>query len=313
MTRCRAQAYQLTQFYAAPTFLNPAFAGAGTCERLTANYRIQWPAIPGAFRTYLLSFDHGIPKKKCGIGFLFTNDKAGSGNLRSTSFNGQYSYQIRLSRAWAFNAGLEAGYAVRNYDFNKYLFGDEIAYGTSTSVEQPLYQHKGYLDLSSGVLFYSEKNWIGLSTRHLNQPNQALVGERSPLPVLYSFHGGRTIPIVSRGEAGKSFTYITPAFNYRAEKKFDQFDVGLYYSSHQLVVGMWYRGIPLFKAYKPGYQNNDALALLAGVTVQRFKFGYSYDITISRLADSTGGSHEISLTYQFCKRTMKSAIPCPKF
>ena len=310
---CFGQAYQLTQFYAAPTFLNPAFAGAGTCARLVTNYRVQWPSIPGAFRTSLVAFDHAIPKKKIGIGFLFTNDKAGSGNLRSTSFNAQYSYQVMLTREWAFNAGFEAGYAVRNYDFNKFIFGDQIAYGTATSVEQPIYDRSRYLDLSSGILLYSEKTWIGFSTRHLNQPNQGLVSEDSRLPILYSIHAGRTIPIANRDEAGKTYTYITPAFNYRAEKKFDQFDIGLYYTNHQFVLGAWYRGIPIFKAYKPGYQNNDALAFLAGLTIDRFKFGYSYDITISRLAGSTAGSHEISLAYKFCKWTRKSAIPCPKF
>ena len=148
VTACFAQAYQFTQFYAAPTFLNPAFAGAGTCERVVTNYRIQWPSIPGGFRTYLLSFDHSIPRKKSGIGFLFANDKAGSGNLRSTSFNAQYSYQVIVSRKWMFNSGFEAGYAIRNYDFNKYIFGDQIAYGTATSVEQPIYEHQRYLDLS---------------------------------------------------------------------------------------------------------------------------------------------------------------------
>lgn len=310
---CFAQAYQFTQFYAAPTFLNPAFAGAGTCARLTTNYRIQWPSIPGAFRTYLLAFDHDIAKKKSGIGFLFTNDKAGSGNLRSTGFNAQYAYHLVLSRKWVFNAGFEAGYAVRNYDFNKFIFGDQIAYGTATSVEQPTYERRGYLDLSSGMLLYSEQTWIGFSARHLNQPNQALVSEESRLPILFSVHAGRKITVVYRGESGKTFTYFTPAFNYRAEKKFDQLDIGTYYTFDPLVVGVWYRGIPIFKAYKPGYQNNDAIAFLAGVTIDRLKFGYSYDITISRLAGYTGGSHELSISYQFCNWVRKSAIPCPKF
>lgn len=310
---CFAQAYQLTQFYAAPTFLNPAFAGAGVCARLVTNHRVQWPSIPGAFKTDLVAFDHGLPKEKCGIGFIFTNDRAGSGNLRATTFSGQYSYQLVLSREWVFNAGLEAGFASRNYDFNKYVFGDQIAYGTATSVEQPTYDRAFYFDVSSGVLLYSEKNWIGFSTRHLNQPNQALVTEESRLPILFSVHGGRTIQRSHHGEAGKTLTYFTPAFNYRAEKKFDQLDLGFYYTNHQFVLGAWYRGIPIFKAYKKGYQNNDALALLMGLTIQRFKFGYSHDITISRLAGSTAGAHEISLAYQFCKRSRKSAIPCPKF
>lgn len=311
--RGHAQAYQFTQFYASPTFLNPAFAGAGTCQRVTTNYRIQWPSIPGAFRTFLFAFDHSIPKKKSGIGFLFTNDKAGSGNLRATGFNAQYSYQMQITRAWYFNAGAEAGYVSRNYDFNKYLFGDQIAYGTSTTVEQPVYERHGYLDLSSGVVLYSENTWFGFSARHLNQPNQALVTDESRLPVLYSLHTGWTIKLRHYGDKGKEYRYLKPAFNYRAERKFDQVDIGLYTNYSDVVFGVWYRGIPLFKAYKRGYQNNDALAFLVGCTVDRFKFGYSYDITISRLAGNTGGSHELSMTYQFCKRTMKSAIPCPKF
>jgi type IX secretion system PorP/SprF family membrane protein len=328
----------MTQFYAAPTFLNPAFTGADACARLTTNYRIQWPSVPGAFRTYLLAFDHRIERKNSGIGFLFTNDKAGSGNLRSTNFNAQYSYQLQLSRVWAFNAGCEAGYAERNYDFNKFIFGDQIAYGTATSVEQPLNDKVRYLDLSSGALLYSDKSWVGFSAHHLNQPNQALVGEKSPLPILYSVHGGWVLPITAKGEAGKIFAKhsITAAFNYRAEKKFDQVDIGCYYaytgvvqniwpglekelpkkSYASFVVGIWYRGIPVLKAYKPGYPNDDALAFLVGMTVDRFKFGYSYDVTISWLAGSTGNAHELSICYQFCDPTAKkrrSAIPCPKF
>mgnify|MGYP001600430162 CR=1 FL=1 len=336
---CHAQAYQLTQFYAAPTFLSPAFAGSGACERITTNYRIQWSSIPGAFRTYLLSFDHSIPKKNSGIGFLFVNDKAGSGNLRSTTFNAQYSYQLQLTRAWVFNAGFEAGYAERNYDFNKFIFGDQIAHGTATSVEQPIYNKVRYLDLSSGILLYSESTWFGFSARHLNRPNQALVSEESRLPILYSVHGGWVIPITNKGEAGRVFTKhrVTPAFNYRAEKKFDKLDIGYYYAYRSfveniwpglgkelpnknayatIVLGIWYRGIPLLKAYQPGYRNDYALSLLAGMTIDRIKLGYSYDITISRLAGFTAGAQEISLSYQFCDPEMKkrkSAIPCPKF
>ncbi|MBI2269209.1 MAG: type IX secretion system membrane protein PorP/SprF [Bacteroidetes bacterium] len=319
-TTCFAQAYQFTQFYASPTFLNPAFVGSGNvCSRITTNYRIQWPSIPGAFKTYLLAYDHSISKTNSGIGFIFANDRAGSGNLRSTSLGAQYSYQLTLSRKWAFNAGFEAGYAMRNYDFNKYVFGDQIAYGTPTSIEQSGNDQVQYLDFSSGFVLYSEKIWAGFSARHLNQPNQALQGGISRLPVLYSVHGGYVIPIAIDGEDGASKGKnhsVTTAFNYRSENKFDQVDIGVYYTYYrQLVFGVWYRGIPLLKAYKRGYPNNDAIAFLVGTTIDRFKFGYSYDVTISWLAGYTAGAHEISLSYQFCpsKKFRKSAIPCPKF
>ncbi|MBI2967253.1 MAG: type IX secretion system membrane protein PorP/SprF [Bacteroidetes bacterium] len=318
-TYCFAQTYQITQYYAAPTFINPAFAGSGVCARLTTNYRVQWPSIPGAFSTYLFSFDHSIVKKNSGIGFLFVNDRAGAGNLRTTGFNAQYSYQLKLSRKWAFNAGFEAGFTQRNYDFNKYIFGDQIAFGTSTSVTQPAHDKVQYPDLSAGMLLYSEKIWIGFSGRHLNMPNQGLTSNESRLPILYSVHGGWVFRVSHKEEVGRAFTKqtITPAFNYRFEKKFVQLDIGCYYNYHLFVIGVWYRGLPVVKTYKqPAYKNNDALAILAGIVFNQVKFAYSYDLTVSRLAGSTAGAHEISISYQFCDPTnkrWKAVVPCAKF
>ena|ERR1035437_3308836 len=70
-----AQHYQFSQFYAAQTYLNPAFAGSSGCTRLMTTYRDQWPAVPGTFVTSQISFDHYIKEMKSGIGILFFNDK----------------------------------------------------------------------------------------------------------------------------------------------------------------------------------------------------------------------------------------------
>ena len=63
----KAQHYQFSQFYAAPTHLNPAFAGAHVCSRFTMNYRSQWAGIPGGFTTYQAAFDHYFRRTKSGI------------------------------------------------------------------------------------------------------------------------------------------------------------------------------------------------------------------------------------------------------
>ncbi|MCB0784426.1 MAG: type IX secretion system membrane protein PorP/SprF, partial [Flavobacteriales bacterium] len=46
-----AQDAHFTQFYATPTYLNPAFAGTTLQTRFGAIYRDQWPSIPGSFVT----------------------------------------------------------------------------------------------------------------------------------------------------------------------------------------------------------------------------------------------------------------------
>jgi hypothetical protein len=45
-----AQDPQYSQFYAAPLYLNPAFAGATGQNRIGINYRNQWPAIDANFQ-----------------------------------------------------------------------------------------------------------------------------------------------------------------------------------------------------------------------------------------------------------------------
>jgi hypothetical protein len=62
---------------------------------------------------------------------------------------------------------------------------------------------------------------------------------------------------------------------------------------------------------------NDAVILLVGYKTRQFNIGYSYDFTTSRLITSTGGAHEVSISYTFSgpkqkKRTNKM-VPCPEF
>ena len=156
-------------------------------------------------------------------------------------------------------------------------------------------------------------------------PNQSFLGDNSSLPINYSFHSGVKIRIGSSVKSKKGILrqYISPLINIRKQSKFYQLDIGVNYIYHQIFFGVWYRGIPPLKAYNPSYINHDAVALLFGLTnISRLNIGYSYDFTISQLGERTsGGAHEISLTYQFCdykklkgkKRKPRLLLPCPKF
>lgn len=137
------------------------------------------------------------------------------------------------------------------------------------------------------------------------------------LPMKLSVHGGYKYLIAGDEDDQHGAKYILPTFMYKAQAKFDQVDIGLYYLANKFTLGFWYRGIPGFKKYKDGYPNNDALVFLAGVKHDRFSMGYSYDFTISWLRGSTEGAHEITLSYEFCKLKKKKrrgvVVACPKF
>lgn len=318
----KSQHYQFSQFYAAPTYLNPAFTGAHVCSRLTMNYRSQWSGIPGGFTTYQASFDHYFRKIKSGLGVQLFNDRAGPGGLQTSQVSGLYAYETRLNKTMMLRAGFSAGSVQRTANYNAYIFGDQLENGESgTTAEQLAIEGTRYFDVGSGILIYSKSWWAGLSSSHMNRPNQSLLNNMSPLPPETKLHAGYKYVIESfEGSKGKTGEhYATLAINYKKQAKFNQVDVGVYYNKNLFVAGIWYRGIPLLKR-KIAYENNDAVVFLFGLAIQRFKIGYSYDLTVSTLTNARSkGANELSVTYQFCQGKIKGRrkrnmlISCPKF
>ena len=68
-------------------------------------------------------------------------------------------------------------------------------------------------------------------------------------------------------------------------------NVGAHLDFGLIYTGAWFRHT---------FGNADAAILLLGVKKDWIKIGYSYDITVSKLASyNTGGSHELSLILNF--------------
>jgi len=315
-----AQDIQLTQFYSAPCFLNPAMAGTQSCGRLGMNYRKQWPGAANGYTSQLISYDSYVNSLHGGLGFLFTRDVAGTANYTTTSFSGLYNYQIQIDREWQACFGTQVGAVTKNVNFYNLTFGDQIARGGATATIENRPKRANYLDISNGIMLFSKDLWYGLSVHHINSPNETMIGGKSPLPREISLHGGERFKIGHKGgdirETDQSFTV---AANYKHQNKFDQVDIGGYFQKGELVAGLWYRGIPTFlKSYKPGYPNHDAVCLIIGYMTDRLRIGYSYDYTISWLLGDTNGAHEVTFSYQFCgyqkvKPRKRIVVSCPKF
>jgi type IX secretion system PorP/SprF family membrane protein len=214
---------------------------------------------------------------------------------------------------------LQIGYASRSVNYSKLIFNDQLSRGGEVATYEYYDGRKqGYSDLGSGLLFFTPNMWFGLALLHMNEPNQSLLEGESALPRQFNMHGGYRFKLRSGGMVRKSHQSIVAAFNYRAQAAFDQLDIGAYYERDPIFAGLWYRGLPV-KSYKPGYQNNDAIAVLVGFKAGDWRFGYSYDITMSRLAMNSGGAHEITTVFELAdKRKKKSmsrrrVVPCAKF
>ena len=298
-----AQDPEFTQFYANPLYLNPAFAGTANCPRLISNYRNQWPGISGTFVTFSASYDQHVDFLGGGVGILLTHDRAGQGTLNTTNISAIYSYNLNVNKDFSMRFALQPTFAQKALDGSKLTFGDMIdaRYGfiksTGETIGSPSVSN---FDISAGVLGFSKLYFFGLAVNHLTQPNEAFTTTGlSPIPMKFTVHAGATIPL--EGKTGNAS--ISPNIMYQRQGNFQQLNLGVYFTKGPIVGGLWYR-------------NKDAFIALVGIQQGKFKFGYSYDVTISRLSQKTAGSHEISVAYQMeCLSTKKkfSTISCPSF
>jgi type IX secretion system PorP/SprF family membrane protein len=319
-TAAVAQDPQLSQYYQAPLYLNPAFTGTTPNQRLVLNHRVQWPSLPQAFTTYALSYDMFVPELRSGFGILVTTDKMGSAGWRTTTESFLYSYKVKLTEKIVFSPAITFGYGTNGLDRSKLIMGDELRYnGETADVELRKLGRQGYFDFTSGFLVYSRKAWIGGSFSHMNRPNLSVLNEESRLPMKTAIHAGFRFDL-NNGIRGERTSYLTPSLMYRSQgPTFSQFDLAVNYHVDPVSIGLAYRG-KFFKKSVINSMENDAMVFFLGLYMKTLTIGYSYDFTISELQTASGGSHELSIVYEFRTKPANRAIkqkykliPCPTF
>jgi len=318
-----AQDPEFSQYYAAPLYLNPAFAGTTDDHRFMANYRNQWPNITRGYQTYAFSYDYNLHNYNSGVGFMLTTDKAGTAGLKSTELNFVYSYKFNIADKWVIASGLNFGYAFRSIDFNKLIFSDQLQFdanGNAPSDDPAAYNLSTakYFDFDAGLLAYNKTFWFGFAASHLNTPNRSLINEEAILPMKMTVHGGVRIPLYWGPFKKDRISVLSPSFVYKRQGNFDQLDVGAYFLYDPIVIGVWYRGIPVQQNVKDNI-SQDAVVVILGFNLAQVEFSYSYDFTISDLGPASGGTHELALKYKLAIQTSakhkrkQKFIPCPTF
>ncbi len=313
---------QFSQFYAAPLYLNPAFAGSIEMSRFGFNQRIQWPALAQTIKTSSAYIDHAIQGTAHGFGAIAVRHEESIAKLSYTYVGLQYSHMLELSGDWVFRMGVEGRVFQKDADFEELVFSNQIdivsgtVSGSSGEFFEGQWQRRGF-DLGAGGLLFSNNSWIGASVYHLTQPDDSFVDNDSKIPRFISFHAGHKFFLkqggrLSRLEYSFQERSVTLAANYKTQGPFAQMDIGFQTFLEPIYAGIWYRGIP---AGAVGTINRDeSVILLAGIQLRSgLNIGYSYDITVSELRGSTGGSHEISISMLFgnsLKRRRGTKLPC---
>lgn len=324
MQKAEGQIIQFSQFYAAPLFLAPSYAGECYGSRVSLNYRNQWPEV-GTFNTYALAYDQNLHKLNSGVGLMVLRDEAGEGALALTTIDICYSWWTHINREWIVRPGIGIKYNQRTVDFEKLVFGDMIndlgEVKNATTETEPL-TRRPYLDIQVSCIAASDKYWGGISVDHLLRPKASLYDDDSYHENMkVTLIGGAKIYVgapqtATKGRQSKEdMQNVTFTLLYDFTKQADNLSLGCYWHKDPFTLGCWLRGIPV-AVRAESYSNLDALTVMLGYKIFNLHIGYSYDFTIGHLLSSTGGSHELSVQYEFQPKAKSkkrhSVIACPR-
>lgn len=332
----KAQYAQFSQFYAAPLYLNPAMTGVCNNTRIAANYRNQWAGIGNGFITYQIAADKYIEKYRSGVGVAVMRDVAGTAAISSTHLALSYSYHLPVNKKLTIIPGMQAMYVQRNLNALSLTFPDQFTnngFTGSATTENLGTEGYGYANLATGLLAYTKRFYAGVSAYHLNRPLDSFIrtGDRKGIPIWTTAHAGINIPVTKnkmtyfarKGNGSnkmvkrtkllaKDILWVSPNVLFKTQGSLTQLDAGVHLTYEPIWFGVWYRGLPI-KAVG-NTLNQDALTMLIGLKIGDFRFGYSYDYTISSLRNTnTSGTHEISVVLEFMtgKNSTFRPIPCP--
>jgi type IX secretion system PorP/SprF family membrane protein len=143
-------------------------------------------------------------------------------------------------------------------------------------------------------------NTLGFAAHHITSPNESLLGRTEKLPIRFLGHYSMLVSL-SKVRSKNPF-YLSPNIMYEHQRNLSTLNVGLYALRAPIMIGLWYRNELKFES-----DDTDALMFnigMRGMTRRKtfmYQIGYSYDLTLSKLAGSTAGSHEIAVIIEFTR------------
>ncbi len=301
----RAQEVEMSQYWATPLDVNPAMAGISYGPRASVNYRNQWAGLGdgfnGGFTTYMASVDGYIPKAKSGIGLMYTGDYVANGLIGTDRITGAYAFQIKFSRKLGMRIGVEGSFIHRNIKWNNLTFSDMINpftgfinnYGSPNPTQEPVPDQLNTYggDAGAGILLFNNVWYVGFSMRDIIMPKASFYNGAADanMPFRFIGHAGANFNL-KRSQTARFNVSLSPNLLVANQGKNVQFNIGMMASVSVVYFGTWFRY---------AWQNPDAVILVVGIKKGMFRLGYSYDITVSKMAGQTGGSHELSLIFNW--------------
>ena len=314
-----AQDPQVSQPFAISSTLSPAFTGIHFKDNVQLLYRNQFPTLGVSYTFGLVNINMILPKIQSGLGLSASYDEQFK-NLKTTNISLRYAYHIILSKKSILSAGIEGGWQHRAIDFKNYVFPNYATGSLNANSFDPtinsLANSSNFFDLGVGILYYTSKSWIGISSHHINQPNQSVgIGSIDILNRKYSLQMGTNFTLSNLNESPVN---ISPVIYLKKQGELIQLDLGSYLNVGAIELGLWYRGVPLIS----NSSGNESLVALIGYSATDYNIGFSHDFLISGLMGFASGANEITVGFYFNRDkenvlrkflNKRGKLSCPKF
>jgi len=303
-SKTRAQDPIFTQYFLVPETLNPGFSGFMETTYTGIVHREQWPNLDLKVNTDYAFVNTWSESMNSGIGLSILNQRENQTSYNFTQVNANYAYKVRISDEWDFRPGIEIGFGLKSFAFQNLLLEDQInirSGSINTSSIDPLFRNDKvtFFDISAGMVFNTDDLWIGLSMKHLNQPNISFAEEGNvPLNTFFSFSSGYEFLLANYIDV-QFFPYATKMFlttNYMQQGQYNRLDIG----GSILFEKMFFGATAVTNPSKNGMNSQllTSVNLFTGLQYDKLRLGLSYDINTTNIGN-TGGVYELSLTYQF--------------
>lgn len=281
---------QFTQYWAAPTYYNPAATGSTDFLRIRGGGKLQWLGIKNAPRTFFVAADSPLKFGKRTIGLGLNMNQESIGLFSNMFINLQASYKIRIFKG-QLSIGVQGGYLNQKFKGSEIFVPGDNDYHDPADEALPTQDLNGNtFDLSAG-LYYSRGNWwAGVSGLHLLEPTIKMNMEGSESTEAAEFES--VVPRMIYFMGGGNFRIKNTLFELQpsamVKTDFSTFtaEATLRATYNQL----FYVGA--------GYRYNDAVSIMAGITFKNFFLGYAYDYPLSDISKASSGSHEFIAGYQ---------------
>ncbi|MCM1310314.1 MAG: PorP/SprF family type IX secretion system membrane protein [Bacteroides sp.] len=282
----------MTQYFQAPSFINPAEAGATDLLRIRGGFRMQWLGIEGAPRDFMAAAD--VPFQVFGrrFGGGVTMFQESIGLYKTFSINGQLSARQKIGKGYM-TLGVQFGYLTQSFKGSEVEIPDDDDYHDSNDEAIPTMDVEGnHFDMAVGLGYTHKWFSVGVACTHLLSPKikmqrEGEQGGGSSDEQYFEFNFRRNLYFIASSNIPLKNTLfeVLPSVMVRSDLRSVQADI-----TARL---RWKK----FLTAGLGYRTNDAVSVMLEGEFKGIKIGYSYDYSTSAIMRASSGSHEVWLGY----------------